>query len=282
MQFSKATKKRAKLRFFLSGPTGSGKTWTALSMAKAFGERVGVIDTENESASKYADHFSFDSLNLKQPTLEGYTEAIAAAEKENYDIAVIDSLSHAWFTAQKMVDAAVAMSKSGNSFQAWAKVTPQWDQLLRRIQASSIHIIATCRSKMDYVLEELNGKKVPRKVGMAPVMRDGAEYEFDVCAEMDLDHRMLVSKSRCFEMADKVFEKPGVDVGQILYRWLDGEVVAEPAKPPDDRTAFNAMVMPMINAGRITRENVTQLLKDKNNDYAAAQKYIEEILATPA
>jgi hypothetical protein len=41
------------------------------------------------------------------------------------------------------------------------------------------------------------GKTVPRKVGLAPVMRDGIEYEFDVFGDMDQEHTLVITKTRC-------------------------------------------------------------------------------------
>jgi Pyruvate/2-oxoacid:ferredoxin oxidoreductase gamma subunit len=85
--FSKATKTKAKLRLALAGPAGSGKTYTALALASiiADGGKIAVIDTENGSASKYADLFSFDAADLTVGTgfsPERYLELLHAAEDE--------------------------------------------------------------------------------------------------------------------------------------------------------------------------------------------------------
>jgi len=88
------------------------------------------------------------------------------------------------------------------------------------------------RSKMEYVLEEdSRGKKVPRRVGMSPVMRAGVEYEFTVVADMDLEHRLAISKSRCEVIADKVAQ-PGRagELADTFRVWLDtGEALADRA-----------------------------------------------------
>lgn len=276
--FKKATKEQAKLRFFLAGPSGSGKTWTALAMAAALGQRVAVIDTEHHSASKYADRFEFDALNLDTPTIKGYEDAIKLACSERYDVLVIDSLTHAWLTAQQMVDDAAARMKSANSYMAWGSVTPVWNQLLRTIITTNLHVIGTSRSKVDYVLEQVNGKSVPRKVGMAPIMRDGCEYEFDVSAEMDLDHNMLIGKTRCPELDGKVLKKPGADVAEILLEWVNRGTAPQPEekKPqtvnPSNITdpkqrAFNEWVQPHVKEGRLSRETVTTSLKLNEYDY---------------
>ena len=125
LAFQKATKRQAKLRMALIGPSGSGKTFTALTLATALGKRVGVIDTEHGSASKYADRFAFDCLNLTSFSPGTYVEAIAAAAAAGFDVLIIDSLSHAWSGkdgALEQVDKKAAASRSGNSFTAWRDV----------------------------------------------------------------------------------------------------------------------------------------------------------------
>ncbi len=280
--FKKATKEQAKLRFFLAGPSGSGKTWTSLAMAAALGQRVAVIDTEHHSASKYADRFEFDALNLDTPTIKAYDDAIKLACNEKYDVLVIDSLTHAWLTAQQMVDDAAARMKSANSYMAWGSVTPVWNQLLRTIITTNLHVIGTSRSKVDYVLEQVNGKQVPRKVGMAPIMRDGCEYEFDVSAEMDLDHNMIIGKTRCPELDGKVLKKPGADVAEILLEWVNRGAApqseTQPATKPEmtpEQTEFNAWVTPHIKAGRLSRETVSTSLRLNEGNYAKTRESLE-------
>src|SRR3990172_8628166 len=96
LQFAPATKEKSKARIALIGPSGSGKTYTALSLAAGLGSAIGLIDTENGSASKYADDFKFSTLSLTEFSPATYVEAIKAAEQAGFDVLIIDSLSHAW------------------------------------------------------------------------------------------------------------------------------------------------------------------------------------------
>lgn len=239
-RFSKATRKKSRARVALVGPSGSGKTYTALLLARGLvGDegRIAVIDTERASASKYAGEVTeFDALDLDHHSPKEYVDAIKDAGHAGYDCLVIDSLSHAWSGrggALEQVDQA-AKRTQGNSYVAWRDVTPQHNALVDAILTYPGHVIVTMRAKTEYVLEEgKNGKKTPRKVGMAPIQRDGMEYEFDVVADMDLDHNMIVSKSRCSALADAVFTKPDVSVAHTLRAWLsDGvEAPTRPAAP---------------------------------------------------
>ena len=128
MVFKRATKKDSKLRLGLIGPAGSGKTYTALTVAKHFGGRVALVDSENGSASKYANLFDFDVLEPQSFSPTDYVNAIKAAEEAGYGILILDSLTHAWAgkknSALELVDRAAARSKSGNSFAAWREETP--------------------------------------------------------------------------------------------------------------------------------------------------------------
>lgn len=234
MQFKKATKTQSRLRFALIGSSGSGKTYSALAIGKHLGQRIAVIDTERGSASKYAGLFEFDTLELDTFAPMTYVEAIKAAEAAGYDVLIIDSLSHAWMGkegALEQVDKAAKRSQSNNSYTAWRDVTPMHNALIDAMLQSRCHVIATMRSKTEYVLEENErGKKVPRKVGMAPVQRDGMEYEFDVVADMDQDNNLIVSKTRCPALTGQVYNKPGKNVADLLKAWLsDG--APEPEKP---------------------------------------------------
>jgi len=88
--------------------------------------------------------------------------------------------------------------------------------------ASPCHIIATMRAKTEYVVsKDDRGKTKIEKVGLAPVQRDTMEYEFDVTATLDQDHKLVVTKTRCFPLADKVIVKPGEEIGKALVEWLD-------------------------------------------------------------
>src|SRR5438105_1436970 len=87
--FKPATKKQSKLRLALTGPSGSGKKFSALSIASGLGERIAVIDTEHGSASLYADKFKFDVCNLESFSPDAYVEALKGAEEAGYDVVII-------------------------------------------------------------------------------------------------------------------------------------------------------------------------------------------------
>ena len=223
--FEKATRKQGRLRLALVGPSGSGKTYSALAIATGLGKRIAVIDTERGSASKYAGLFDFDQMQLETFHPQRYVDAIAEAGKAGYDVLIIDSLSHAWIGkegALDLVDSAAKRSKTGSSFNAWRDVTPLHNAMIDSILGSPLHVIVTLRSKVEYVVEkdERTGKSVPRKVGVAPVQREGTEYEFDVVGELDLQNSLTIGKSRCPGLTGTVVNHPGAEFGRVLQDWL--------------------------------------------------------------
>jgi hypothetical protein len=225
--FHKALKTDARLRLALMGPSGAGKTLTSLHLAQDLDAGpIALIDTERGSASKYADQFDFDVLELDSFHPEHYIDAIHAANEGDYGALIIDSLSHAWAGkggALELVDEAARKMKSSNTFAAWRDVTPLHHRLLDAILGTDCHVIATLRSKMENIQDkDEKGRILIRKVGLQAVQREGVEYEFDVVGEMDLDHVLTITKSRCPSLADRVFSNPNGEVSAELKDWLQG------------------------------------------------------------
>ncbi len=225
-EIHRATKCRAKLRLGMSGPAGSGKTYSALLIAHGLGGRIGLIDTEHGSGDLYADLLpeGYDVLQLAPPfTPARYIEAIHAFEAAGVQTIIVDSLSHAWSGEGGSLDRHGKLAdRSGNSWQAWRQVTPEHNALVEAMLQSPCHVIATMRAKTEYVQEkdERTGRQVVRKIGLAPVMRDGIEYEFTIFMELDSQHLAHVGKDRT-RLFDGMIIRPDVDTGRELLAWLD-------------------------------------------------------------
>ncbi len=213
--FKKATKANIKVRLALSGASGSGKTYSALAIASHLAQPIALIDTERGSASRYADKFDFDVCELNDFHPSRYIEAIQAAEQAGYGTIIIDSLSHAWYWE---LDAA---GSQRNSFAGWKNVRPLERKLIDCLIGCRAHVIATMRTKTEWVIEtNSKGKAEPRKVGTTPIQTSSIEYEFDIAGEMNQQHILTVTKSRCSELADKTFLNPGQEVAVILNEWI--------------------------------------------------------------
>ena len=171
MELRNATRKQAKIKLALQGPAGSGKTYSALLLA--FGltnawNNIAIIDTENHSADLYAHLGNFNVLSLDKPfSPERYIEAIELCEKAGMEVIILDSITHEWDGSGGILDVHQAMT--GNSFTNWSKVTPRHNAFVQKFLQSECHIIATIRTKQDYVLSEKNGKMVPTLLQVAPL-----------------------------------------------------------------------------------------------------------------
>lgn len=240
--FTKAVKTKAKLRMAIYGPSGSGKTWTALALATglAAGGKIAVLDTEHGSASKYADKFDFDALELSDFHPQNYIDAISAAEGAGYTVLVIDSLSHAWAGkggALELVDKAARKSASGNSYVAWKDITPLQNTMIDKIIGANLHVIATMRSKNEYSQEKDDrGKTIIRKIGVEPIQRKEMEYEMDIVGVMDQSNTMIIEKSRMSELSGAIIEKPGAKLAAQIDAWLNaGSPVAAAVQSDQQR-----------------------------------------------
>lgn len=243
-QFRKAARTERKIRVALDGPSGSGKTYSLLRLAFALRAgglcaRVAVIDSENGGSEAYAgeapdgEPWAFDVLNLTTYSPTTYVEALRAATDAGYDCVVVDSLSHAWMGKDGTLD---LVDRKGGRFDAWKDVTPLQRQMIDAVIHCPAHVLASMRTKSEYVVEdEVNkqGKavKVPRKIGLAPVQRDGVEYEFDLYGSIDQEHVVRITKSRCSALQDATAPRPGPAFWAPLVRWLS---TAEPVRPLAD------------------------------------------------
>lgn len=234
ISFQKATKAQLKARLAIDGPTGSGKTWTSLEIAKTLAGddgRVVLIDSERGSGALYSDEWDYDYFRFEPPYEPArLVEVVRAAEAQGYSVIVVDSLSHFWEGEGGTLDIvdAAAQRAHGNSFAGWKVGTPALRNLVDTLLGLDAHLIVTMRSKMEYVLaEDERGRQVPKKIGMAPVMRAGIEYEFQLVGDMDLEHRVIITKSRCKVLADQVIQpNRASDLADTFAKWLgSGEPV---------------------------------------------------------
>lgn len=241
--FRKAERKKAKARIGISGPSGSGKTYSALLIAFGLGKKIAMIDTENGSGDLYAHLGEYDICQIQAPyEPKKYIDAIKGAEKAGYEVIVIDSLTHAWAGEGGLLDqqGKIADSGKGNSYTAWRTITPKHNELVEAMLQSACHIIATVRAKTEYVQQKNdNGKVEIKKVGMAPIQRDGLEYEVGVFFELSQDHTASTSKDRTGIFDGKYF-KPSQDTGKQLLTWLEsGTASPLPANPPQGATPLS-------------------------------------------
>jgi hypothetical protein len=225
LQLKKATRKQVKLRLNLSAPSGAGKTYSALRMAKGLvndWEKIAVIDTENGSASLYSHLGDFNVIDLTPPfTPEKYIEALELCQENGIECAIIDSSSHEWTTILEQNETLAHTSFRGNTWAAWSKTTPRHDKFINAVLHSSMHIITCTRSKTETVQE---GGKV-KKIGMKDLQRDGWEYELTISLNIDRDtHLATPSKDRTNLFEGKQPFLISEKTGELIKDWCESGI----------------------------------------------------------
>lgn|SRR5574343_91353 len=253
LQMRKASRKRTKARIGLAGPSGAGKTMSALLVAYGITKdwnKIGMIDTEMGSGELYVGASvkglnlvigEYNYIRIDPPyTATKYTDAIKEMEAAGIEVVIVDSLTHAWAGSGGLLDKhgkITDASKSKNTWTAWRTVTPEHNALVDALLLSTSHIIATVRSKQEYAQtkDETTGKTVVEKLGMAPVQREGMEYEFTVFFDIDINHQAHASKDRT-NVFDGLYLKLSPQAGEKYVEWMmsgkeELPQSAPPAKP---------------------------------------------------
>ncbi|MFK7059515.1 AAA family ATPase [Flavobacterium oreochromis] len=221
MQLRQSERRKAKIKMALQGSAGSGKTYSSLLLAQGLTNgdfsKVAIIDTENGSADLYAHLGNYNVLTLTPPfTPDNYIKAIDVCEKAGIEVIIIDSISHCW---DYLLD--YHSSLAGNSFTNWAKIKPLEKAFMDKILQCDAHVIATMRTKQDYVLNQKDGKFIPEKVGLKAVQRDGIDFEFTLVFDIDIKHFAVSSKDRTGLFMGKPEFTINPSTGRKILEWCN-------------------------------------------------------------
>lgn len=275
--FQKAKREKIWVKVLLNGPSGSGKTYTALRLATGMFDKVGgagvaAIDTENGRIRYYANEFDFFDLQLTEPyTSESYIEAINAAVDNGFKVLVIDSISHEWKWLNETHD-----KIPGNSWAAWGKLKPRHALFMEKILQSPIHIIATSRGRDDYVLEDKNGKQVPKKVGVGSQQEKDIEYNYTVTFNIDQETHIATASKDNTHLFEGKYEKLTEKDGKRLIDWAntgEGEMPKEPVKAPTPVEAPKSDIDSALREINSIFANKIEAGIDKELLYAVVSKY---------
>ncbi len=221
-----AQREQLRLRMGLSGVAGSGKTFTAITLAQALSPdgRFAVIDTTGRAA-QYADRFGFGLVRPRPADPAELPEMIAYADHEGYGALVIDSWSHYWSGAGGALDQVDRMS---DKRAAWAAYRPVETAMMDAIRCFSGHIILTLRVHTHYAQSETSDGTVrTTRLGTRPDQREWVDYEMDLYADIDEQHTLTVLKTSCPALVDARIARPGSELAETLREWM-GQGVAVP------------------------------------------------------
>lgn len=239
--FKKATKKQSKLRLALFGVSGGGKTYSALRLATGLGGKIAVIDTEHGSASKYSDRFDFDVCNIEKASISNIL--MCMREAQDYDVLIIDSLTHAWNELLQEVDKIAKAKYGGNNWSGWSDGNKKQNELIKAILTFPGHVIATMRAETNWTTTVNDrGKVVPVRIGEAPKQGKQIEFEFDMLMQVSQDHQAVVLKDRTGKFQDECFLIEE-NFGKELVNWLeDGETNNDDELADFEREAYKKAV----------------------------------------
>ena len=220
MKLEQAQRKHVKIKLGLQGPSGTGKTMSALLLAYGLCNdwtKIAIIDSENHSAELYSHLGRYNVLNIVAPfSPEKYVEAIQICERSNMEVVIIDGVTPEW---EYLLD--YHANLPGNSFTSWAKITPRHNSFIQALLQSSVHVISTLRSKSDYVLTDRNGKIVPERVGLKNIQREGFDFEMSVMFTLDVNNIASVVKDRTGLFFGKPEHKISSDTGRKILEWCN-------------------------------------------------------------
>ena len=249
-RFTPATRKRVRARIALAGPSGAGKTLTGLKLLYRLTgavtiadgrQRIAVVDTERDSADRYAanpDLPGVDDLTPEQAGGYGFSkispttfdprdliDLIDEAASDGFTGFMVDSLSHYWFGPGGMLELVdlFARNHNGRSLDGWRDARPVERAYLDALLSYPGHVVACMRSKQRYEIidSDNGGQKKVTKLGLQPDQRDGLEFEFDLVGDMDADHYLRVTKTRYDALDGQVIYKPGAEFADDLLGWLE-------------------------------------------------------------
>lgn len=239
-----AHRQAAKAKLALSGGPGWGKTWTALRVARVLSPDgvVMVIDTEHESAKLYAPkpgqppgpgEFEFKHAPWEPPyDPRELTEAILHYAK-HVDVLIVDSGSHFWQGEGGTLDVA------SGKFTGWKEARPIQRALVEAIVRAPCHLIFCMRSKVEYAQTTgKDGKQKVERLGQADIQSDEMPYEFTVAAELDAQHQLTITKTRCRDLPlGRVYApEHEIDMAATLLAWLQDAPEAATGQVPDPST----------------------------------------------
>lgn len=256
MTFTPATREAVQPLIALYGESNSGKTYSALLLARGLAGpegKIALIDTETGRGALYADQISGGYLrgDMQPPfSPDAYGAALDAAEKMGAAVAVVDSFSHEWEGDGGVCDMAAEIEhRSGKTgLHCWKEPKSAHQRLILRLMRSKIPVVCCLRAKFKTKNQKdpRTGKNVPVKDDfMTPIQSDGFVFEATVVLEMQsgkpghfvLKKWSVPALAACFPGSgpDQVSEaRIAITHGAALRAWSTGNPTAVPPPPTED------------------------------------------------
>jgi len=256
METKKATRVGIRPLIGLYGESGSGKTMSALLLARGFVGKdgiIGLVDSESGRGSLYADVIpgGYETLGLTAPFASArYIEALNAVEK-TAKIGILDSGSHEWEGIGGVLDMAGDEEQRGmKGLGVWRKPKMEHAKFMLSLLQSPIPWIICLRAKhKSRQIKNAQGKtEIVKDDNTSPIQADDFLFEMTVHLEIiTCNHHARMTKCShpalraCFPASGPIEIKHG----ELLRQWCEapttGTVKPEPAEPKKGPKASNIL-----------------------------------------
>jgi hypothetical protein len=233
LNIAPAERAGAHLLIQLYGPPRSGKTYTALRIARGMvgpKGRIGVLDTESGRARLYSDKVEsgFVVGELTPPyTPRRYLEATQEFLAYGIDILVIDSFSHCWEGPGGVLEMADQAEEQGrNGLAKWLEPKRDYKKLVSFLLSTRMHTILCSRAKQPIVETVLDGEKTLVAQPWEPIQDRRLKYEMTIVVPMTLDGGYETDPARLKAPGDlaHLFQGGLLDegTGAAIAAWVGG------------------------------------------------------------
>jgi hypothetical protein len=186
VSFRPAKREQIPLLLGVAGGTGSGKTYSALLLARglANGQPFAIIDTENGRAKHYADLFpEMRHAEIHAPFRpQRYLAAIVAGAKD-YPVVVVDSMSHEWAGDGGCLDwhDEIQGGDAKKNLMAWIEPKREHKRMVTQLLQVDAHVILCFRAEPKVEVGK-DGKIIPKPSltgldGWIPISEKMLPYE---------------------------------------------------------------------------------------------------------
>src|SRR5436853_2854660 len=236
LNITPAERAGAHLLIQLYGPPRSGKTYTALRIARGMvgpKGRIGVLDTESGRARLYSDKVpgGFVVGELTPPyTPRRYLEAIEEFLTYGVDILVVDSFSHCWEGPGGVLEMADQDEEHGRKgLMKWLMPKRDYKKLVSFLLSTRMHMILCSRAKQPIVEAVVDGEKTLLTQPWEPIQDKRLKYEMTIVVPMTLDGGYETDPHRLKAPGDlaRLFQGELLDeaTGAAIADWVGGKPV---------------------------------------------------------
>jgi AAA domain len=251
LNIAPAERAGAHLLIQLYGPPRSGKTYTALRIARGMvgpKGRIGVLDTESGRARLYSDKVpgGFVVGELTPPyTPRRYLEAIEEFLAYGVDILVVDSFSHCWEGPGGVLEMADHAEEHGRrGLMKWLTPKRDYKKLVSFLLSTRLHMILCSRAKQPILEAVVDGEKTLLTQPWEPIQDKRLKYEMTIVVPMTLDGGYETDASRLKVPADlaHLFRGELLDegMGMAIAEWVNGGKPVDHALELLRRAGFDA------------------------------------------